>query len=218
MKDMTGRTPTVHPLAVAHHIQCGLLEQLSIPVSIGIAPNKFLAKMASEMKKPLGITVLRKRDVPAVLWPLPVEQMHGVGDKTAKKLHALGLRTIGDVARTDRELFRQIFGVYGLRLHDRANGIDPRSVDPDAGEKRKSAGHSTTLPYDMDKERELLAVLRQLATDDPLPRFSHDHSQPNRGGAVANGGRPLFDGSAAVEKALGRPPGAASWRRRASCV
>ncbi len=102
--DMTGRTPTVPPLAVAHQIQRGLLEQLSIPVSIGIAPNKFLAKIASEMKKPLGITVLRKRDVPAVLWPLPVEQMHGVGDKTAKKLHALGLRTIGDVARTDREL------------------------------------------------------------------------------------------------------------------
>ncbi|WP_074043712.1 DNA polymerase IV [Geobacillus proteiniphilus] len=161
--DMTGRTPTVHPLAVAHHIQRGLLEQLSIPVSIGIAPNKFLAKMASEMKKPLGIIVLRKRDVPSVLWPLPVEQMHGVGHKTAEKLRALGLRTIGHVAKADRELLRQIFGVYGPRLHDRANGIDPRSVDPDAGEKRKSVGHSTTLPYDMDKERELLAVLRQLA-------------------------------------------------------
>ncbi|ADU94095.1 DNA polymerase IV [Geobacillus sp. Y412MC52] len=161
--DMTGRTPTVHPLAVAHQIQRGLLEQLSIPVSIGIAPNKFLAKMASEMKKPLGITVLRKRDVPAVLWPLPVEQMHGVGDKTAKKLHALGLRTIGDIANADRVLLEKTFGVYGLRLHERANGIDPRPVDPEATEKWKSVGNSTTLPRDTDDEQELRAVLRKLA-------------------------------------------------------
>ncbi|ALA71772.1 DNA polymerase IV [Geobacillus stearothermophilus 10] len=161
--DMTGRTPTVPPLAVAHQIQRGLLEQLSIPVSIGIAPNKFLAKMASEMKKPLGITVLRKRDVPAVLWPLPVEQMHGVGDKTAKKLHALGLRMIGDIANADRALLEKTFGVYGLRLQERANGIDPRPVDPEATEKWKSVGNSTTLPRDTDDEQELRAVLRKLA-------------------------------------------------------
>ncbi|AGE22233.1 DNA polymerase IV [Geobacillus sp. GHH01] len=161
--DMTGRTPTVHPLALAHHIQQELLERLSIPVSIGIAPNKFLAKMASDMKKPLGITVLRKRDVPRVLWPLPVEHMHGVGDKTAKKLHALGLHTIGDLAKADRERLRQTFGIYGLRLQEKANGIDLRPVDPVAAEKRKSIGHSTTLPYDMDEEQNLLVVLRQLA-------------------------------------------------------
>ncbi|QIZ67762.1 DNA polymerase IV [Geobacillus subterraneus] len=161
--DVTGRMPTVHPLALARHIQQELLERLSIPVSIGIAPNKFLAKMASDRKKPLGITVLRKRDIPSVLWPLPVEQMHGVGDKTAKKLHALGLHTIGDLAKADRERLRQTFGIYGSRLYERANGIDPRPVDPTAAEKRKSIGHSTTLPYDIEEEQKLLAVLRQLA-------------------------------------------------------
>ncbi|NNU84554.1 DNA polymerase IV [Geobacillus sp. BMUD] len=161
--DMTGRTPTVHPPALARHIQQELLERLSIPVSIGIAPNKFLAKMASEMKKPLGISVLRKRDVPTTLWPLPVEQMHGVGDKTAEKLYTLGLYTIGDVAKADRALLEQVLGVYGPRLQERANGIDPRPVDPAAGEKRKSIGHSTTLPYDIEEEQKLLAVLRQLA-------------------------------------------------------
>lgn len=161
--DVTNRASIVHPLAFARHIQQGLLEQLSIPVSIGIAPNKFLAKMASEMKKPLGITVLRKRDVPHVLWPLPVEQMHGVGDKTARKLQALGLRTIGDMAKADRTLLERTFGVFGLRLHERANGIDPRPVDPEAAEKWKSVGNSTTLPHDADDEQELRAVLRQLA-------------------------------------------------------
>ncbi|MGZ0085694.1 DNA polymerase IV [Caldibacillus thermoamylovorans] len=161
--DMTGRTPTVHPPALARHIQQELLERLSIPVSIGIAPNKFLAKMASEIKKPLGISVLRKRDVPTTLWPLPVEQMHGVGDKTAEKLYTLGLYTIGDVAKADRALLEQVLGVYGPRLQERANGIDPRPVDPAAGEKRKSIGHSTTLPYDIEEEQKLLAVLRQLA-------------------------------------------------------
>ncbi|OQP07171.1 DNA polymerase IV [Geobacillus sp. 46C-IIa] len=161
--DMTGRMPMVHPLTLARHIQQELLERLSIPVSIGIAPNKFLAKMAIGRKKPLGITVLRKRDVPFVLWPLPVEQMHGVGDKTAKKLHALGLHTIGDLAKADRERLRQTFGIYGPRLYERANGIDPRPVDPAAAEKRKSIGHSTTLPYDIEEEQKLLAVLRQLA-------------------------------------------------------
>jgi DNA polymerase-4 len=161
--DMTGWASTAHPLVVARQIQHGLLRQLSIPVSIGIAPNKFLAKMASEMKKPLGITVLRKRDAPHVLWPLPVEQMHGVGDKTAKKLQALGMRTIGDIANADRALLEQAFGVYGLRLYERANGIDPRPVDPAAAEKWKSVGNSTTLPRDVDDEQELRAVLRKLA-------------------------------------------------------
>jgi len=153
----------VHPLALARHIQQELLARLSIPVSIGIAPNKFLAKMASGMKKPLGITVLRKRDVPSMLWPLPVEHMHGVGDKTAKKLRELGLHTIGDIARADCDRLRQTFGIYGPRLQERANGIDLRPVDPAAAEKRKSIGHSTTLPYDMDEEQKLLMTLRQLA-------------------------------------------------------
>ncbi|WJQ08744.1 hypothetical protein QT235_09370 [Geobacillus stearothermophilus] len=84
-------------------------------------------------------------------------------NKSAKKLHALGLHTIGDLAKADRERLRQTFGIYGLRLQEKANGIDLRPVDPVAAEKRKSIGHSTTLPYDMDEEQNLLVVLRQLA-------------------------------------------------------
>ena len=84
-------------VALADKIQNDLLKEYRLPCSIGIAPNKFLAKMASDMKKPLGITILRKRELNQYLWPLPLEQMHGVGKKTAPKLQSLGLKTIGDL-------------------------------------------------------------------------------------------------------------------------
>lgn len=161
--DVTEMAPSVHPLILAENIQRDLLETAQIPVSIGIAPNKFLAKMASEIKKPLGITILRKRDVPNVLWPLAVENMHGVGKKTAKKLNALGIVTIGDLAKADETTLQQTLGIYGSRLKEWANGIDHRSVDPEEGEKRKSIGNSTTLPYDVAGKKVLLDVLHQLA-------------------------------------------------------
>lgn len=151
------------PLDIAVQIQKGLLQTLHIPVSIGIAPNKFLAKMASNMKKPLGITVLRKRDVPKVLWPLPVQEMHGIGDKTAKKLNDIGIFTIGELAKAEKVALQNLLGVTGVRLKERANGIDPRPVDPESGEKWKSIGSSTTLPHNVTEERILLEVLRDLA-------------------------------------------------------
>jgi len=151
------------PLGIAEQIQKGLLKTLHIPVSIGIAPNKFLAKMASDMKKPLGITVLRKRDVPKILWPLPVQQMHGVGEKTAKKLNDIGIFTIGELAKAEKTTLQNLLGVNGVRLKERANGVDPRPVDPEEGSKWKSIGNSTTLSRNVTEERVLLEVLRALA-------------------------------------------------------
>lgn len=161
--EVTDIASSVHPLILAKQIQHELLKTVHIPVSIGIAPNKFLAKMASEMKKPLGITVLRKRDVPNVLWPLAVENMHGVGEKTTKKLNAIRVVTIGDLAKADETALQQTLGIYGLRLKEWANGIDYRPVDPEEGEKRKSIGNSTTLPYDVTEKQILLDVLGELA-------------------------------------------------------
>jgi DNA polymerase-4 len=99
-----------------------LLETLKIPVSIGIAPNKFLAKMASDMKKPLGITVLRKRDVPKALWHLPVQAMHGIGEKTAEKLKNIGVFTIGELTKTEKEVLKDLLGITGVYLQERAIG------------------------------------------------------------------------------------------------
>ena len=79
--DVTDICDNIHPLNLASKIQRELLEKYHLPCSIGIGPNKFLAKMGSDMKKPLGITVMRKREVEQVLWPLPITKMPGVGKK-----------------------------------------------------------------------------------------------------------------------------------------
>lgn len=90
--DVTDIVEGADAVDLARTIQDRIQRELDLPCSIGIAPNKFLAKMASGMKKPMGITILRKRDVPRVLWPLDVEEMHGVGDKTAKSSTTKGFK------------------------------------------------------------------------------------------------------------------------------
>lgn len=146
--DITDYTNGRHPLAIVEEIQQRILQELGLPCSIGVAPNKFLAKTASDMKKPLGITVLRKRDVQQVLWPRDVIEMHGVGKKTAEKLKSYGLHTIGDVAKAHVSDMKLWFGVNGERMVQKANGHDDRLVDPNSAFDTKSVGNSTTLPRD----------------------------------------------------------------------
>ena len=153
----------VHPLQLAKNIQKQLLNELDIPCSIGIGPNKFLAKTASDMKKPLGITVLRIRDLPTKLWPLAIDKMYGVGEKTAEKLKKMNIRTIGDLAKADVYAVSQMLGINGERLINRANGLDPRPVDPDSVNDFKSIGNSQTLPHDTTDMTEMLQILSQLA-------------------------------------------------------
>jgi DNA polymerase IV len=151
------------PLEIAESIQKRVLEQLDLPCSIGVAPNKFLAKMASDMKKPMGITVLRKRDIPSILWPMETVEMHGIGKKTAEKLATIGILSIGDLAKGNSVQLKTLIGINGTRLKDRANGIDTRPVDPEAVSDFKSIGNSTTLPRDVANQQELFKVLDGLA-------------------------------------------------------
>ncbi|WP_102027370.1 DNA polymerase IV [Salirhabdus sp. Marseille-P4669] len=151
------------PIEIAESIQKRLKNELDLPCSIGIAPNKFLAKMASDMKKPLGITVLRKRELSTKLWPLPIHEMYGVGEKTAQKLRNIHIETIGDLANTDVYELKALLGINGERLHSRANGYDPRPVDPEAVSDFKSIGNSQTLPYDTTDEREIEKLLASLS-------------------------------------------------------
>ena len=146
--DITDYTNGRHPLDIVNEIQQRILTDLHLPCSIGVAPNKFLAKTASDMKKPLGITVLRKRDVMQALWPLDVIEMHGVGQKTADKLKGYGIHTIGDLAKASMQDMKLWFGINGERMVNKANGIDDRIVDPEAAYDTKSVGNSTTLPRD----------------------------------------------------------------------
>src|SRR5690625_3006978 len=114
------------------------------------------------MKKPLGITILRKRDLPKKLWPLPIEKMYGVGKKTAEKMHEISINTIGDLAKADVYVLSQLLGINGERLIQRANGIDPRRVDPDSIHDFKSIGNSTTLRYDTEDVVKIKQVLSDL--------------------------------------------------------
>ncbi|MGM8213347.1 DNA polymerase IV [Virgibacillus sp. W0430] len=152
------------PLLTARQLQRYLLNKLGLPCSIGIGPNKFLAKMASDMKKPLGITVLRIRELPQKMWPFPIEKMYGIGNKTASKLKQININTIGELAKADVYQLTQLLGVNGERLKNRANGIDPRPVDPEAIHAFKSIGSSYTLPYDTTDQIEIDKLLNELAT------------------------------------------------------
>ncbi|MEH7117257.1 DNA polymerase IV [Neobacillus vireti] len=161
--DITESFTLGSPIEIAESIQKRILEQLDLPCSIGIAPNKFLAKTASDMRKPLGITILRKRDIPEVLWPLNTNEMHGVGKKTAEKLKTIGIHTIGDLAKGNEIQLKSLLGINGLRIKERANGIDFRLVDPESVSEFKSIGNSTTLPRDISNQQELFKVLDSLA-------------------------------------------------------
>jgi DNA polymerase-4 len=152
--DVTEAAASMHPIRLAQKIQAEIKARLQLPSSIGIAPNKFLAKMASNMKKPMGLTILRKRELPQLLWPLPIEEMHGVGPKTAEKLYQLNIHTIGDLARSDSSQIKNGLGQQGEKLHQRANGCDSRPVDPKAESVYKSMSQSTTLPADLTQLNE----------------------------------------------------------------
>lgn len=152
-----------NPIEIAKNLQKQILAELDLPCSIGIGPNKFLAKMASDMKKPLGITILRIRDLKHTLWPLPVEEMYGIGHKTAEKLHLIDIKTIGELAKRDIYDLTQLLGINGERLRNRANGIDPRVVDPEAVNEFKSIGSSQTLSADTINESEIYVLMNQLS-------------------------------------------------------
>lgn len=151
------------PLEIANSIQHKLLKDLGLPCSIGVAPNKFLAKTASDFKKPLGITVLRKRDIQSVLWPRKVLEMHGIGQKTAEKLNEIGIHTIGDLATSQVGIVKELLGINGQKLRERANGMDEREVDPLAIYDVKTVGNSSTLSEDTVDEQILFDVLAKLS-------------------------------------------------------
>jgi DNA polymerase-4 len=117
--------------AVAKSIRAAIAQETALTASAGVAPNKFLAKIASDWRKPDGLFVVRPHEAEAFLAPLPVAKIPGVGKVMDARLAALGVRTCADLRLRDvRELERQ-FGRYGRRLHELARGIDERPVDPD---------------------------------------------------------------------------------------
>lgn len=149
------------PLDLAWQIQEQLMETLKLPCSIGVAPNKFLAKMASDMRKPMGITVIRKHEVPTKLWPLSIDSMFGIGKKTAPILKNNGIKTIGDFADPKNEsyLLKTIGkSAPSLIANARGNGNDQLVYNTTV----QSISQSTTINHDVfdyDECKNILTVL-----------------------------------------------------------
>lgn len=160
--DITGSKMFGSPLEIAASLQNRIQKEWSLPCSIGLAPNKLLAKMASDMKKPNGLTVLRIRDVKHVLWDKPCDTLFGIGRKTAEKLEKLNIRTIGQLADTDEMVLNKHFGVMGSWMKSAAFGIDHSEVNPNR-ERNKSIGHTTTLPNDITAREDVFRVLLNLS-------------------------------------------------------
>lgn len=138
------------PEAAGRAIKRRILEEIDLTCSVGMGPNKLVAKMAADWQKPDGLVVVRPEELPHILWPHPVDEIVGVGRRMKGHLHALGITTVGRLARYDADILKRRFGVYGEWLRQRANGIDPSPVDPEASVPVRSMGHTYTLPRNTD--------------------------------------------------------------------
>jgi DNA polymerase-4 len=138
---------------IGRAIKREILRELGLVASVGVAGSKFVAKLASDLDKPDGMRVIRPDEQREVLDPLPVSKIFGVGPRTAKRLEALGVRTIGDLARRPREEVGREFGATGAWIHDLAHGIDPRRVTPRREER--SLSHERTFGEDQSDREEL---------------------------------------------------------------
>ncbi|OPZ83828.1 MAG: DNA polymerase IV [Firmicutes bacterium ADurb.Bin419] len=164
--DMTGCEALFgKPAKSAERIMKDIMNELDLWCSIGISENKFLAKMASEVKKPLGITELWKDDIREKLWPLPVREMYGIGKQTEKVLTGIGIYKIGDIAKSDPQFLIRKFGKYGEEIYHLANGIDESKVEINPICKSKSVGRTTTLPDNITDIEYAKTVILRLAED-----------------------------------------------------
>ena len=149
------------PGQIAAEIKRRIHERTGLTASVGVAPNKLVAKIASDLRKPDGLVVVRPEDVRAVLDPLPIRKLFGLGLKTAPRVEALGVRTLGDLSRANPAALRPIFGRYTERVQQRAAGIDDRPVIPDRDEKSISA--EETFDTDIADHARLRAEIVRLA-------------------------------------------------------
>lgn len=161
--DMTGtRRLFGEPEEVACKIKNRIRDELGFTVNIGISSNKLLAKMASDFKKPDMVHTLYRGEIEEKMWPLPIEELFFVGGATADKLRKFGIKTIGDLAKTDKELIRYHFKKHGEIIWNFANGIDTALVET-AAEENKGYGNSTTIPFDVTDASEAKLVIMSLS-------------------------------------------------------
>jgi DNA polymerase-4 len=136
-------------------------DEIGLIASVGVAPNKFLAKLASDLEKPDGFVVIAQEEAQARLAPLPVSRLWGVGKVTEEKLVAAGIHTIGDVVRADHARLERLVGSWAAHMQELARGLDEREVVPDV--EAKSIGAESTFPRDIAEAAALRAELDALS-------------------------------------------------------
>jgi DNA polymerase IV len=146
--------------SVARTIRKQIREELKLTASAGVAPNKFLAKIASDWCKPDGLFVIQPEEIDSFLFPLPVVRLPGVGKVTEEKLKKLDIQTVGDLRRLDLSVLEDHFGRYGVRLYELARGIDKSEVIPDRPTQSVSA--EDTFEHDVPLS-ETEPMIRRLA-------------------------------------------------------
>jgi DNA polymerase-4 len=163
-QDAVGHDPAGGVRALAQEIRNNVARTTGLTCSIGVTPNKLLSKIASELDKPDGLTVLTAAELPRLVWPLPVRRINGIGPKAGAKLDAFGIRTIGDLAARERGWLVEHFGrSHGSWLHDAAHGIDDRPVVTHS--EPVSMSRETTFDRDLHAvhdRAELGAIFSQL--------------------------------------------------------
>ena len=159
--DMTGYLQGDTLINKAYEISRRVKKELGFTVNVGVAHNKLLAKMASDFSKPDKVHTLYEEEIPTKMWTLPVSELFMLGRKTIPKLHAMGIKTIGDLAKQDKQYMIKKFGKHGLLMWEYSNGIDNSEVNY-IEEKPKGIGNSVTLPTDIRNKAGLEKVILTL--------------------------------------------------------
>ena len=159
--DMTEYLMNDTLLNKAKEIKERVKKELNFTVNIGVANNKLLAKMASDFTKPDRIHTLYKEEIETKMWNLPVQELFMLGRKTVPKLYNMRIKTIGDLARADKDKLIKTFGKHGLTMWEYANGIDNSEVNYQY-EQPKSVGNSITLPRDLNNIEKIAEIVLML--------------------------------------------------------
>jgi DNA polymerase-4 len=152
--------------ALGMAVKSRVKEVTGLTCSVGIGENRLIAKLASDMEKPDGLTIISPDEVKGIMEKMPVEKIGGIGPKTTEVLHSMGIRTCGQLGRYPSELINKRFGVRGSYLSSMAHGEDPRDQSSkERAEPARSVGHSVTLPEDtndMDYASQVLLTLAEM--------------------------------------------------------
>lgn len=156
--DLTGYLQNRKLIDIAYEINKRVEKELKFTVNVGVSSNKLLAKMASDFEKPNKVHTLYEYEIEDKMWTLPVSELFMIGRKTVPKLYNLGIKTIGDLAKTNKEFLSKRFGKFGIMIWNYANGIDDSEVK-NTKEDPKSIGNSVTLPKDIKSIDEIQKIV-----------------------------------------------------------